>query len=238
MRITKTTESELHAALAECAPNLMFRRIDGANAKLTAFTVTLTVKSSKGMYGRLGFSRKDDGERRAVGSACWHGYRDFFRALYRQWLHDHSGTGPQVTSGLDAETHRPIKYTGPRSFEATHAKTGLRNIGSMADPLTYRDACHCESTGQQSGSMGLSCPDCGSGAYTDEIARYHATVTGHTLAPLAAVNAEASRAECSVGDHLFADCNGHHRDEVPANPDTPEWDGSPMYPGYTFRASR
>ena len=69
MRITKTTESELHAALAECAPNLMFRRIDGANAKLTAFTVTLTVKSSKGMYGRLGFSRKDDGERRAVGSA-------------------------------------------------------------------------------------------------------------------------------------------------------------------------
>ena len=36
-----------------------------------------------------------------------------------------------------------IRYDGSDDFEASHDDTGDRNVGSLAAPLLYRNACAC-----------------------------------------------------------------------------------------------
>lgn len=60
-------------------------RLDFGNPKGRALRVRLKTKGTGDAlkYGRRGRCRRKDGERRRVpGAVCWHGHRDFFRALY------------------------------------------------------------------------------------------------------------------------------------------------------------
>lgn len=69
------------------------------------------------------------GNPRRVMAVCWHGHRDFFRAIYR------------ILPDLKIRTALGT-YTGPEQFETIHP-TLDHNIGSGVDPLFYSQACDC-----------------------------------------------------------------------------------------------
>ncbi len=72
-----------------------------------------------------------------VNAVCWHGFRDFFRALYRRT--------PEAIAKTALAT-----YDGTEGFEETFPETGNRNIGSRFHPLCMADACVCVDQGERS----------------------------------------------------------------------------------------
>lgn len=69
---------------------------------------------------------------RKVAAVCWHGHRDFFRALFRL-----VPTATVATSRMGS-----TRYTA-ETFEDVFPETGYANIGSMFQPCAYQDACLC-----------------------------------------------------------------------------------------------
>lgn len=69
------------------------------------------------------------GERR-VAAVCWHGHRDFMRAIYRR------DPDARIKSAF-------ADYRGSEEFEQKFPTTGDRNIGSMYYPTLAREACTC-----------------------------------------------------------------------------------------------
>jgi len=90
------------------------------------YQFTLRLNPSKA-YQRRGHSG------RRVGAVCWHGHRDFFRALFAV------NPAAEIRSRWVAGR---IHYTS-HNFEDTYRDTGSVNIGSQACPLAYQDACVC-----------------------------------------------------------------------------------------------
>lgn len=82
-------------------------------------------------YQRLGFSRTSNGNRRRIHSVCWHGYRDFMAAVY--------AVDPDAVFRTALATYR-----NRAEFERTFPATGDKQVGSMADPVRYRDLCTCQ----------------------------------------------------------------------------------------------
>lgn len=75
------------------------------------------------------YSAGGSGERR-IWAVCWHGHRDFMRAVFE----------------LDSDaTFRTAVDTwdGSEDFEQRHTFSGYRNIGSQMYPQSYSDACRC-----------------------------------------------------------------------------------------------
>lgn len=70
---------------------------------------------------------------RRVAAVCWHGHRDFFRALFLLAPLAVVTTCRNGKTRYDSET-----------FEDVFPETGNGNIGSMFEPCAYRDACKCE----------------------------------------------------------------------------------------------
>jgi len=71
-----------------------------------------------------------DGHVHAVGAVCWHGHRDFMRAVFER--------------EPDARIHTALAdYHGAEDFERKYRDTN-KNIGSVMRPLRYGDACKCE----------------------------------------------------------------------------------------------
>jgi len=66
-----------------------------------------------------------------VYAVCWHGFRDFFRAVYAK--------EPKAIFRTAMAT-----YNGRDDFRRNFEATGDRNIGSMMIPLSARDGCACE----------------------------------------------------------------------------------------------
>jgi hypothetical protein len=67
---------------------------------------------------------------RRVNAVCWHGHRDFMRALFRR--------------DRDARIKSYFSdYKGSDDFEATFPETGYRNVGSMMYPMQMREVCNC-----------------------------------------------------------------------------------------------
>jgi hypothetical protein len=116
---------QLHAALATANQayhgNLAFRYIAPQGK---GFQFTLTVKSSKGPGGRRGHTG------RRVAAACWHAHRDLFKALFDA-VPDAKIISCRAT------------YDGRADFERSFEATGDANIGSLFQPLCFRDACDC-----------------------------------------------------------------------------------------------
>lgn len=82
-----------------------------------------------------------DGEARRVASVCWHGHRDFFRALWAL------APGARVRTAQTVRTVPGGWYTAD-NFEAQYHGTGDVNIGSQMYPRRYADACVCHRVGE------------------------------------------------------------------------------------------
>lgn len=88
---------------------------------------TLTVYSARGKGGRIGFSGKH------VAAACWHVHGHFFDALL------------SINPKAIVETSKSVIYRD--LFYGTDTIYGNwldTNIGSLAFPLYYSEACECE----------------------------------------------------------------------------------------------
>lgn len=68
---------------------------------------------------------------RRVAAVCWHGHRDFFRALFKRC------PDAQIVTAV-------ARYHGREDFETKFEATGDQNIGSQWYPMLYRDACECQ----------------------------------------------------------------------------------------------
>ncbi len=71
---------------------------------------------------------------RRVAAVCWHGFRDFFRAVYRR--------NPLAVFNTAMD-----KWNGAEDFEARFRASGHRNIGSQYMPMMAAEACECPSKG-------------------------------------------------------------------------------------------
>jgi hypothetical protein len=74
-----------------------------------------------------------DSKQRRVHAICWHGHRDFFRALFLR--------APEAVAKTAF-----AKYTA-ENFEAVFPETGRRNIGSQILPCRACEACDCVDAG-------------------------------------------------------------------------------------------
>ena len=90
-------------------------------------------------YHRRGQARLDYYTMEHIGvpkrmpCVCWHGCRDFFRAVFTQY--------PTATIRTGKAT-----YKGRDNFEATYQDTDV-NIGSQIFPMQFSEACDCPENG-------------------------------------------------------------------------------------------
>lgn len=71
---------------------------------------------------------------RRTHAVCWHGFRDFFRAVYAET------PGAIFRTSLDT-------WKGSEDFEARFPASGHRNIGPPIAPVPMADACRCSDRG-------------------------------------------------------------------------------------------
>lgn len=83
------------------------------------------------------------GKQRRVWAVCWHGFRDYFRAVLTAYP-----TARIVTGMAD--------YRGLSDFEERHRETGWANVGSQAYPVHACEACTCPESGDVSGGDKLA----------------------------------------------------------------------------------
>lgn len=137
MRISNVTQEQIERALGAADfdrwwagdrkddnGNLTFNRFDAANAKGTAFLVTLRVRDSHSYFARRSYKG------RRMVSACWHAYYAFLKALF------------DLAPDAKVATAR-ITYKGREDFDLNAPGTGRGNIGSRMEPMAYADACDC-----------------------------------------------------------------------------------------------
>lgn len=102
--------------------NIIFNRNPEKVGNFLHFT--LRVINSKGPGARVSASG-----RRSV-ALCWHGHRDVMQEIFTR-----HPTALLVTA--------MARYDGADGFECEYPQTGDQNIGSIAQPLCYADACLC-----------------------------------------------------------------------------------------------
>lgn len=68
---------------------------------------------------------------RKVWAVCWHGHRDFFKALFER------DPDARVRSQM-------ATYNGREDFLAKHEATEWTNVGSLLYPAYYGELCECE----------------------------------------------------------------------------------------------
>lgn len=74
---------------------------------------------------------------RKVHAICWHGYRDFMRALFTEYPEARIVTGRMGR----------LEYNGLDHFEATYQDTGFINVGAPISPVNACEACSCKEAG-------------------------------------------------------------------------------------------
>lgn len=89
----------------------------------------LALGDDKQLYRRLSASPLH--RERKVNAVCWHGHRDFMRAIFRV------NPEARIKSAF-------ADYRGSEDFEQSFPETGYRNIGSVMYPCEAQDACVCE----------------------------------------------------------------------------------------------
>ena len=100
------------------------------NINPNQITFTLKVRDSKKAGHRVGFSRRKDGGRRRLKSACWHAHRDVMKAIF-----DMNPESVLKTA--------KVYYKGKDDFYEKFEDTGYGNIGSIMEPILYRELCEC-----------------------------------------------------------------------------------------------
>lgn len=114
---------------------------------------------SKADTGRLCAVRgfRSDGIRKRTSSVCWHGHRDFFRALFTL------RPDARVQTTLLARENRFNLYHGDltsgarwytaANFETVFPLTADLNIGSTYEPLYISEACECVDVPEAQGML-------------------------------------------------------------------------------------
>jgi hypothetical protein len=74
---------------------------------------------------------------RKVHGVCWHGYRDWMRALFTAY------PTARITTGRIGK----IDYNGLDGFEANYVDTGFINVGAQICPINACEACSCKDSG-------------------------------------------------------------------------------------------
>lgn len=143
MTASNVTRETLEDAAAEVGIRVEVDTLSGSGRRhrVKAYPVVGTESYTAGGHRRKG--EKGDarwqrtsagwghvGERR-VHAVCWHGFRAFFRAVYRR--------EPNAIFRTAAAT-----YKGSEHFEAVHPATAYRNIGCAFQPVSMAEACRCE----------------------------------------------------------------------------------------------
>ncbi len=100
-------------------------------AKGKGFRVKLYPMHFKGIVPYQRKSASFFSQNRKVHAVCWHGFRDFFRAVY--------AIEPEAVFSTAFATYR-----GRDNFEETFSQTAYRNIGSQVYPVYASEACFCE----------------------------------------------------------------------------------------------
>lgn len=92
----------------------------------------------RGPAGDAPYQRLSAGYGRAlearVAAVCWHGFRDYFRAVYQL------EPAARFQTALDT-------WQNSEDFEARFRSSGHRNIGSQACPVLACEACRCPDAG-------------------------------------------------------------------------------------------
>ena len=104
--------------------------IDYNSISGNCYRVKLNKKKENKNYQRKGFYNNKNGTPRKVNAICWHGFRDFLTELYN------------IYSDLRVFTAQ-ITYNNKQDFELKYPDTANINIGSMVQPLSYKNACFC-----------------------------------------------------------------------------------------------
>jgi hypothetical protein len=103
---------------------------------VTADMLTPSGRRRAGDQGDAKYQRESVGMSagRRVNAVCWHGFRDYFRAVFAETPDAIFRTAVAV-------------WNGSEDFEARFPETGHRNIGSQAFPQMMADACRCPERG-------------------------------------------------------------------------------------------
>lgn len=151
MVIRKATREQIETALADVnrmhdttlQAGLSAYGNNGIRPVGRGWALTLKLESSTDPFHRHGARTitrdrtiSNNGCGKRMTYVCWHGHREFMRALYR--------LAPDATIRTGLAT-----YKGARHFEETHEGTAWGHdpqggIGSLYAPLAYSDACDCE----------------------------------------------------------------------------------------------
>ena len=144
MQASNVSQSTLEAAAAEVGVSLDMTCL---NLKGTRHRVKVSplvpdecyTKSGRrraGDKGNAPYQRESAGYScgRRVHAVCWHGFRDFFRAVY--------AIEPDAVFRTALDT-----WKGSEDFEDRFAASGRRNIGSPVYPFYPADACRCDESG-------------------------------------------------------------------------------------------
>jgi|SRR5215831_320541 len=86
-------------------------------------------------YQRLSASWMHD-ERR-VAAICWHGHRDFMRAIFDKYPH----------ATIVTNWYGPVRYRGIEEFNEKHEETAYRNVGAPIFPRMACEICSCGKEG-------------------------------------------------------------------------------------------
>jgi len=131
MKVWGVNDTQLRICADEVGVKLQDVRKDG---RALRFQIRPTGERIDGDYKYQRTSASGFNPERRVFAVCWHGHRDFMRAI------------------LAREPDARIKtmwadYRGSEDFERNFEVTGLRNVGSMMYPVTAQGVCNCGRNG-------------------------------------------------------------------------------------------
>ena len=127
MKVWRVNETQLQIIADEVSVSLYNMREDG---RALRFTLRPAGEKRNGNHIYQRTSASGFSPDRRVYAVCWHGHRDFMRAIFKR------------------EPDARIKtmwadYKGSEDFENKFEETGYRNVGSMMYPAYANSICKC-----------------------------------------------------------------------------------------------
>jgi len=112
--------------------------IKSENCKIGGHTINFVLRPQSGRSAR----RRDGyyppgikvsfqgGKARSSGALCFHAFGHFMRAMFEM------NPAGRIKTGL-------ADYVGAEGFEDQYPRVGLKNVGSMINPIQHSEACEC-----------------------------------------------------------------------------------------------
>lgn len=135
VEIRKATKEQIEIALQETnklfEDNIIFKKFI---ARGKNFTVILTVKNSRKAGARLGVTLSANQKPRHISAACWHVYGTFFDNIIAQ------NKNAEIITTIGSKGSVKISTSTGNNWQDI-------NIGSIAKPMYYSEACECNENG-------------------------------------------------------------------------------------------